>query len=105
MVEHEHASGHLHITWLSLESGRIHLVARCDRCNVLAERTVVENADEGVLNVIATEALAARGCAHADEVMQVGARRARGSGTRSRERAHARRRGRRERHARPRHEC
>lgn len=67
MVPH----GPLYVTSLSLGSGRLHLVARCDRCGVLAERTLFEHE---LVHVIATEALAARGCVHAEEVMRVGAR-------------------------------
>lgn len=82
MTEPRRSSRVLHITWLSLGNGGAHLVARCELCNVVAERTIGEPLEDGLMNVIATEALADRGCKHVDEVMRTGARRVTSSGVR-----------------------
>ena len=70
MAEHRRSDGYLHITWVSLGNGGLHLVARCELCNVVAERNLGECEDPGLIDVIASEALADRGCQHVDEVMR-----------------------------------
>ena len=86
VMAEQQASGFLHITWVSLGNGGVHVIARCDRCRVLAERTVGSSADEGLLDVIAVEALAAHGCAHAGDVVATGTPEAEQSGARLRRR-------------------
>ncbi|HEY1957277.1 MAG TPA: hypothetical protein VGH28_16775 [Polyangiaceae bacterium] len=78
-------SRYLHITWLSLGNGGVHLVARCELCRVVVERSIGESPAQALLNVIASEALADGGCAHVDEVMRTGARRVAASGTQLRQ--------------------
>ena len=82
----EQASGFLHVTWVSLGNGGLHLIARCDRCRVIAERSIGAGADEGILDVIAIEALAAGGCEHAHDVIAPSAPAAEESATRLRRR-------------------
>lgn len=85
MAEQRRSGAYLHITWLSLGNGGVHLVARCELCNVVAERSIHEPLDERLFDVIASEALADGGCKHVDEVMKTGPRRATGSGARTKQ--------------------
>lgn len=66
----------LHVTCVSLGERSVHVVARCDLCDVVAERTLDGWPDEAELNVAVFEGLALRGCKHADSVTGTGARRA-----------------------------
>lgn len=66
----------LHVTSIEIGPNAHHVVARCDLCNLVAERRVDDWKSEGVLDVIAIEALAQLGCTHVNEVIGSGVRRA-----------------------------
>lgn len=82
MTEQRPSGRYLHITGLSLGNGGVHLVARCERCDVVAERTIGDLIDQGLFSVIASEALADAGCEHVDEVMRTSGRATTPSGSR-----------------------
>lgn len=44
----------MHVTSLAVACGTLHVLARCERCGVIAERTLA-SAHKGLVDVIATE--------------------------------------------------
>ena len=64
----------LHITTIEVGPCAHHVVARCDLCNLVAERRVDDWKSDGVLDVMGIEALAQRGCTHVNEVIGSGVR-------------------------------
>jgi hypothetical protein len=73
----EQAPHFIRITWIEVGQNAVHVVARCELCNVIADRRVEACDDQNTaLTIIGIEALSTRGCSHADAVVATGVRRA-----------------------------
>lgn len=66
----------LHVTWIEVGPSTFHVVARCELCNLVAERRVDDWRQDCALDVLGIESLATRGCTHVNDVVSSGVRRA-----------------------------
>ena len=62
----------IHVTSLALGQGGAYIVARCELCNIVAEREVKDANAEAIANLLGAEALARRGCEHVGSVVGFG---------------------------------